>query len=239
MPAALPGFNRKQADRFRNAFRRSCAVYGTTNADVGEALDGLLGRTEGSGPKTVANAMLRDRKLTHSLARRLVVALFLSKPARHSDPEIAAAMLGQLVGLLNELGALRLFRPPSLPVFVATEHADELAKQLAEAATRVHGVGTRRGPAVARALGEYIRARAAAMARAWCDAVQQPALLDAARLGLAEAERVTESLAKAIFRESYVYQGEGPGWGPEFEVLDRERPELMQGLAIPVCGGDS
>jgi hypothetical protein len=102
------------------------------------------------------------------------------------------------------------------------------------ATNSVPGVGKRNRPAVARALGRCLRDNAPAMARAWCDAAQQPEVLRAARLGLTEAQRVTENLTQAIFREAYIYQGEVPSWGPEFSALDRERPEIAQGLAIPL-----
>lgn len=57
-------------------------------------------------------------------------------------------------------------------------------------------------------------------------------------MGVAEASRVTENLTQAVFREAHIYQGEVPSWGPEFEVLDRERPELTE-LPIPIDGGTS
>jgi hypothetical protein len=258
------GFNQNQAARFRKEFRRWCDAYGATNDAVGQGLDALDERDDEAdaasakvaGTKEVANAMMTARKLTHRQARRLVVGLFLSESGRQSelrakvlkkkDDQRARAIsdaalacfereragLGELVGLLAKFRALRLARAPELPVFVAPEHVDKLANRLAEAAMRV--VGKRNRLAVASELGKCLRESAPAMARAWCDATRQPELLRAARLGLTEAGRVTENLTKAIFREAYIYQGEVPSLSPEFDVLDRERPELTQSLDIPI-----
>lgn len=234
-----PGFNQRQAAQFRKEFRRLCEAFGATNAIVGDGIDvldahGETGSAKAAGTKEVANAMMIARRLTHRGARRLVVALFISKRARALDLEYAAKGLGELVGLLAKFGAVHLSRSAHLPIFVSQDKAAELAERLSVEALTVPGVTKQNRADLACALRLYLRDNGPAMARAWCDAAQQPDVLHAARLSFAEAERVTESLTKAVFREAYVYQGEAPPWGTEFDVLARERPELVIFLEIPV-----
>jgi hypothetical protein len=229
-----PGFTQKQAARFRSEFRRLCRAYSVTNDAVGEGIDILDGNANSSGAKEVANAMTAARKITYRVARRLVAGLFISKPLKRIDVNEAAAGLGDIVGLLARFGAVSLERSSHLPIFISQDKADGLAERLSGAALAVRGINKNNRATLARALAAYLRENAPDMARAWCDATQQGEVLAAARLDFAEVQRVTESLAKVIFRERYVYQSEGPSWGPEFGTLARECPELMCSLAIPL-----
>jgi len=241
-----PGFTAKQASSFRKAFRAWCDFYSSTNEDIGKALDvheNLRGRwSEGAGPKAVANAMLKTRKLTHTTARRLLVGLFLSEPARRSESPSRSNQersfrfknehsgFCELVGLLIKFGALPLTRLPALRAFIPPVEINRLANDLsAEAVAHVPGISAKMQATLARVLRRYLNLNAPAMASAWCEDVERTSLVR-----IAGAEILIAVLARAAFGKAYVYPSQAPWWGPEFDLLSRERPKLRtEVLLIP------
>jgi hypothetical protein len=243
MPRFEPVFTSRQAERCRRAFRGWRSFFRATNAKVGEALDAhpaLRGRwSEGEGPKAVANSMVTGRKLTHRMARRLIVGLLLTDAARGSERapgkelarclfDVERKVLGDATALLVELGALPGERMYAVPAFVPPDAIAPLARDLAADASRIVGIGARTRDRLRRAMCASLRSSAPAMARAWCDGVQTKLMQNA------EMTHLIEDLAEATFGTDYIHPAQMPAWGPEFAVLDRERPLLMQFIEIPV-----
>lgn len=235
-----PGFSARQAKRFRTAFHRCCAYYGATQADVGNALndaienDRLRFRTlwgNFDGIKFVANAMVKSRRLTHRVARRLVIGLLLSKPAIAESDRVAAVggtdpVPDQAESLLVELGARRLDRPAELPIFLAPRAAEKFAKWIGREAAKEVGVASTLRGRLERGLSKRLRDEAPRMVRAWSDIV-----LDAYRQGFEsisprELRAFIESLSQSLLREAYIYPTQLSA-DPEFAEFSKARPDLI------------
>jgi hypothetical protein len=245
-----------EAKRFRLRFDGARQYFNVTYAEIGPAFDAHpelrpTVRGEGSGAKTVYNAMMRGRILTHRVARALVVGLFLAdrlrepaieREAKHrkltkEESESAVIMvldaeraaLGKLVAFLARTGALSLTRPAEIPAFIPLAAVAPLARGLAAAAARAQNVGKATQRGLARWLERELRKRAPLMGRAWGDSAQQMFTTPGAR-----PNELVETLLRAGLSEAYVYPSQGPSWGREFELLARERPELVDPLEIPL-----
>ncbi len=241
-----PGFTASQARVFREKFRACREALRATNADIGTALDkyaakhakALGGR--GDGTRAVTSALARARvKLTHRTARRLVVGLFLSEPARQSEHEPKCFKrekggFNELADLLYGFGAWRDARR-ELPVFIPLDVADKFAEWLAAAAVEHgNGIGDGKRAVLARALRQSLRAQAPLMARSWCDVALKTRV--ARKPG---APDVIEGLAQIGFGDRSIPPGrESSSFGPELAVLHRERPELTQGMILPQTSGE-
>ncbi len=220
-----PGMTASQAARFRKSFRRWVSYFGETNATVGDALDAypeLQGnRNEGGGSKAVANAMMTDRRLTHQMARRCAVALFLTA-SRERDLEDESVALNELASILVNCGALRVKRDKEIPALIPPNSIDALARRLAFAPVTGSGIGEKTRKPLYDAIRQCLREYAPAMARSWGDATRQHPIVRRE-----QAEHVVEILTEDAFRDSYLYPSMGPWWGKEFDLLSRERgPEL-------------
>jgi len=213
-----------QATRFRRAFRRWALLFGETNSTIGDALDAYVDlrgdRGEGGGAKVVANAMMTNRKLTHRTARRCVVALFLA-PSRERDAEHEYAALDDLASVLVNSGALPVVRALDIPAFIPLNSVDTLARRLAYAPLRGSGIGAKTRKPLYDALRKSLRQHAASMGRAWGDATVKHPMVKSEKAG-----HLVEILLEDAFQDSYLYPSTGPGWGREFDLLSRERPEL-------------
>jgi len=232
-----------------------------SNHDIGKALDVYrLTGSKSPGATAVQNALIPGRKLTHDWAKRLVVGLFLAEPLwkltrqfeaderrlqerasagvveKRKPVDIAAAnflegergILREFVSLLVAFKAVSLSRPPQVPAFIPRPSINELADGLSAAAAVLAGVGGEKmRPALAQAMRAYLHRNAAGMARAWADAANHTSFGDTIAL-----------LARAAFGDDYFSVAAMPSWGPEFDLLGRERPLLADIMWIPETGAE-
>jgi hypothetical protein len=164
----------------------------------------------------------------------------------------------ELVGLLITLGAIS-GKSPALPVFIGPASADALAQEVsAFIVGNANGIGKPRQPAIRGALLRFFRQKGHQMARAWTDrALQLPTVREwptARTVAMIANSRdakpmeappmkeqwrevmageLIEGIYRAEFGDRYIYPSEVASFGPEFELLERERPALTAFLELP------
>ncbi len=235
------GLTDTQRARFQSLFRSQRVLLGASNVAIGAGIDAYPLAGDVDGLTIVQNALSPSRKLTYRQARIAVVGLFLSKPGRRSEIERdrvrAATLFAREKGAFNTLAELLYasgaWADPrtELPVFVPLDVADKLAKRLVAAAVQrgLRSSETKRDT-LADKLSQSLHDLAPQMARSWCDFV----LRTRVARKTPQAFDFVEELARVGFADCYIAPGrEASAFGPEFEVLHRERPCLTAGMAMP------
>ena len=197
---------------FRRQFRIYRTSIGVTNNEIGTAIDNYCIAENSDGLTEVQNALAPQRKLTHRVARIITAGLILAgedSPMRNQNKRLALLVLG------GAMYANRAWNSkPAVPAFIPLEAIDDLAAWLAPKSKNLRIV-----------LSERLRSEAPAMGLAWCEHVRRTPLRGTSAQILDFVNQV-ESLVRTEF------DGISPervlNLGSEFEIVNRERPDLTQ-----------
>lgn len=205
-----PGFTTAQALQFRRIFRAQAAAASVSFTAIGEAIE--TANLAVDGVAMVRNALAPSRRLTYRTARVVTVGLLLAIPANATRTQVLA--IDALASALYHFGAFARRVPPA---FIPKGSIDALATTLAGG-----------GKALRAALRAKLRAQSPEMGQAWVEWMRRVPIKGNSSQIVGFIER-TEKLVRAEFPAPYA-KAPGPTFslGREFDVLLRERPDLMQ-----------